>query len=136
MARHEYLSRISANRTHLQLYWLSYSTMCFWNTPGFSAKKMYILFTTPFSHILPHTSVQSTKWKNMAFRNFFSPNDLTVNHRKTSNFGMCLLNFIHTCHFCFIPKIIHHLKRNWPRFSLPEFCRSSIYVITVVKIWL
>ena len=53
-------------------------------------------------------------------------------HRKTSNFDMCLLNFISICHFCFIQKIIHHLKINWPRFSLPKFCRSSIYVITIV----
>ena len=26
-----------------------------------------------------------------------------------------------------------HFKRNWPRFSLPKFCRSSIYVIAIVK---
>ena len=24
-------------------------------------------------------------------------------------------------------------KKNWPRFSLPKFTRSSIYVITIVK---
>ena len=57
----------------------------------------------------------------------------TETHRKTSNFDMCLLNFISTCHFCFIQKIFYHLKRNWPRFSLPKFCRSNIYVITIVK---
>ena len=56
------------------------------------------------------------------------------NHVKTSNFDICLLNFISTCHFCLIQKIIHHLKRNWPRFSLPKFFSSSIYVITIVKI--
>ena len=49
-------------------------------------------------------------------------------HRKTSNFDMCVLNFISTFHYCFIQKIIFHLKRNWPHFSLPKFCRSSIYV--------
>ena len=42
-------------------------------------------------------------------------------------------NFISTCHFCFIRKIIYHLKRNQPCFSLLKFCRSSIYVITIVK---
>ena len=57
----------------------------------------------------------------------------TETHRKTSNFDLCLLNFISTCHSCFIRKIIYHLKRNWPRFSLPKFCRSSIYVITIAK---
>ena len=57
----------------------------------------------------------------------------TETHRKTSNFDMCLLNFISTCHFCFIQKIIYHLKRNWPRFRLPKFFRSSIYVIIIVK---
>ena len=57
----------------------------------------------------------------------------TETHRKTSNFYMCLLNFISTCYYCFIQKIIYHLKRNWPRFSLPKFCRISIYVITIVK---
>ena len=46
---------------------------------------------------------------------------------------MCVLNFIFTCHFCFIKKIIYHLKRNFTRFSLPKFCRSSIYVITIVE---
>ena len=25
------------------------------------------------------------------------------------------------------------LKNNWPRFSLPKLCRSSIYVITILK---
>ena len=43
---------------------------------------------------------------------------------------MNLLNLISTCHF------LSHtidLKRNWPRFSLPKFCRSGIYVITIVK---
>ena len=57
----------------------------------------------------------------------------TETHRKTSNFDMRLLNFISTCHSCFIQKIIYHLKRNWPRFSLLKFCRSSIYVITIAK---
>ena len=47
---------------------------------------------------------------------------------------MCLLNFISICHFCFIQKIIYHLKRHWPRFSLLKFCRSSIYLITIVKL--
>ena len=56
----------------------------------------------------------------------------TETHRKTSNFDMCLLNFISTC-LCFIQKLIYHLKRNWPRFSLPKICRSSIYVIAIVK---
>ena len=32
-------------------------------------------------------------------------------HRKTSNFDMCVFNFISTCHFCFIQKIIYHLKK-------------------------
>ena len=59
---------------------------------------------------------------------------LKETHRITSNFDMCLLNFISTCHFCFIQKIIYYLKRNWPRFSLPKFCRSSIYAITIVKV--
>ena len=54
-------------------------------------------------------------------------------HRKTSNFDMCVLNFFSTCHLCFIQKIIYHLKRIWPRFSLPKFYCSSIYVITFVK---
>ena len=58
---------------------------------------------------------------------------LTETQRKTSNFDMYPLNFISTCHFCFIQKIIYHLIRNWARFSLPKFCRSSIYVITNVK---
>ena len=57
----------------------------------------------------------------------------TVTRRKTSNFDMCLLNLISIYHFCFIQKIFYHLKRNWPRFSLSKFCRSSIYVITIVK---
>ena len=56
----------------------------------------------------------------------------TVSHRKTSNFDICLLKFIFTCHFCLIQKIIYYLKRNWPFFSLPKFCCSSIYIITVV----
>ena len=46
---------------------------------------------------------------------------------------MCLLSCISTCHLCFIQKIIYHFKRNWPRFSLQKFCRSSIYVITIIK---
>ena len=58
----------------------------------------------------------------------------TETHRKTSNFYMCLLNFISTYHFYFMQKIIYHLKRNWPRFSLPKFSRSSIYVITIVNL--
>ena len=29
--------------------------------------------------------------------------------------------------------ITFHLKRDWPHFSLPRFCCSSIYVITVVE---
>ena len=58
----------------------------------------------------------------------------TETHRKTSNFYMCLLNSISTYHFCFMQKIIYHLKRNWPRFSLPKFSGSSIYVITIVNL--
>ena len=54
-------------------------------------------------------------------------------HGKTSNFDICVLDFIFTCHFCFIKKIIYHLKRNFTRFSLPKFCRSSNYVITIVE---
>ena len=46
---------------------------------------------------------------------------------------MCLLSCVSTCHLCFIQKIIYHFKRNWPRFSLPKFCRSSFYVITIIK---
>ena len=46
---------------------------------------------------------------------------------------MCLLNLILIYLFCFIQKIIHLLKRNWPHFSLPKFCRSNIYVITIAK---
>ena len=57
----------------------------------------------------------------------------TETHRKTSSFGMYLLNIISTCHFCFIQKIIYHLKKNWSCFSLLKSCRSSIYVITIVK---
>ena len=57
----------------------------------------------------------------------------TETHRKTSNFDMCLLNFISTCRFCFIQKIIYHLKRNWPCFSLLKFCSSSLYVINIVE---
>ena len=52
---------------------------------------------------------------------------------KTSNFNMCLLNFIFTCHFRFIQKIIYHSKRNLPRFSLMKFCCISIYFIAIVK---
>ena len=51
----------------------------------------------------------------------------TETHRKTSNFD------ISTCHFCFMQKIIYYSKRNSPRFSLPKFCRCSIYVITIVN---
>ena len=57
----------------------------------------------------------------------------TETHSKTSNFNVNLLNLVSTCHFCLIQKIIYHLKRNWLRCSLPKFCRSSIYVITIVK---
>ena len=57
----------------------------------------------------------------------------TETHRKTSDFDMYFLNFTSTCLFCFIQKIIYDLKRNWPRFSFPKFCPSSIYVITIVK---
>ena len=46
---------------------------------------------------------------------------------------MCLLNFIYTSNFCLIQKVIYHLQKNWPYCSLPKFCRSSIYVITIVK---
>ena len=45
---------------------------------------------------------------------------------------MCLLNFIYTCNVCLTAKIMHHLQRNWPCFSLPKFCRSNIH-ITIVK---
>ena len=43
------------------------------------------------------------------------------------------LNFISPWHCCFIQKIIYHLKGKWPRFSLQKFCRSSFFVITIVK---
>ena len=35
----------------------------------------------------------------------------TVSHRKTSNFNMCFLDFISTCHFRLLQKIIYHLKK-------------------------
>ena len=28
---------------------------------------------------------------------------------------------------------MYHLQRDWPRFSLPRFSRSSIYVINIIK---
>ena len=58
----------------------------------------------------------------------------TETHRKTSNFDICLLNFSSTCHFFFTENIIYHLKRNWSRFSLRQFCYSSIYIIYIVKL--
>ena len=44
---------------------------------------------------------------------------------KTSNFYMCLLDFIYTC--------IYHLKRNRYRFSLPKFGCSNSFVIAIVE---
>ena len=37
------------------------------------------------------------------------------------------LDFICTCHLCFMQKIMYHLKRNWPCFCLLKLYRSSIY---------
>ena len=52
---------------------------------------------------------------------------LELSHRQTSNFEMCLLYFIHTCNILFnIKDYLSFTKKNWPRFSLPTSCRSSI----------
>ena len=52
---------------------------------------------------------------------------ITLNLAKNNLIFTCLLNFIYTCHFCFIKNNIYHLKRNWPHFRLPKFCCNSIY---------
>ena len=57
----------------------------------------------------------------------------TETHRKTPNFNVSLLNLISTCHFLSHIKDYISFKKKRGRFSLPKFCRSSIYVITIVK---
>lgn len=72
-----------------------------------------------------------TKHLTVCMVSFFD--HFTATHRQTSNFYI-FVDFIYICHFCFIQKIIYHLKRNRPRFSLPKFCRNSICVIIIEKL--
>ena len=63
----------------------------------------------------------------------------TVTHRKTSNFDMCLQKFSYTCHFCFIWKIMYHIKRNCLHFNCPQRtsipCFRFFLIIELEKIW-
>ena len=52
---------------------------------------------------------------------------------KTSNFDMCILNFIYTYHFRFIKKNIYHLKRDWPYFRLLKFSRKYLRSLKCLK---
>ena len=93
--------------------------------PSVTVIGIWVCFAVPWFPFFPCKYiffVLSFVWHFLKFWKILFCRNFAVSYRKTSNFDGCLLDFIYTCHFCFIK------EGNWPHCRLQKFCRSSIYV--------
>ena len=52
-----------------------------------------------------------------------------ASHGKNYNIYMCVYKFRDTSHFCFIWKIMYHIKRNWLWFDCPQQTSMDYYEV-------
>ena len=88
--------------------------------------KKETLFSCEFGEISANTL-----FTELSGGSFWKFHFTVVNHGKTSNFDICLLDFI-ICLF------VYHFGWNWPHFRLPKFYCNSIYIpwnVWNTKLW-